>query len=385
MILKILPILLILILLPDFYIYRHYMCRRKDFTRTKRVLWWIPSALMLLFTFWMALLRTFAPTDSRILFVYLLLLSILVVPKAVYAICSAIGLGYCRMVHSRRNYGNLIGFFLSLFLLYVAIYGFFIGPRRFTVRQEEFVSKELPKSFDGYRIVQFTDAHVGSIPMSLLKKAVDSINAQKPDMIIFTGDLQNIQPDELDAAMPILSQLKAKDGVLSILGNHDYSFYLNADFATSALTEAKMKQKQHDMGWRLLLNENVNVKRNGEKIFFAGMENESKKPEQTRSDLQKTMAGIPKDAFVVMLQHDPTAWRRTILPKTEAQLTLSGHTHGGQLELFGWTPVALTYDEYGGHYQENKRALLVSTGLGGLVPFRFGVIPEIVVITLCNR
>lgn len=385
MILKILPILLILILLPDFYIYRHYMCRRKDFNRTKRILWWIPSALMLLFTFWMALLRTFAPTDSRILFVYLLLLSILVVPKAVYAICSAIGLGYCRMVHSRRNYGNLIGFFLSLFLLYVAIYGFFIGPRRFTVRQEEFVSKELPKSFDGYRIVQFTDAHVGSIPMSLLKKAVDSINAQKPDMIIFTGDLQNIQPDELDAAMPILSQLKAKDGVLSILGNHDYSFYLNADFATSALNEAKMKQKQHDMGWRLLLNENVNVKRNGEKIFFAGMENESKKPEQTRSDLQKTMAGIPKDAFVVMLQHDPTAWRRTILPKTEAQLTLSGHTHGGQLELFGWTPVALTYDEYGGHYQENKRALLVSTGLGGLVPFRFGVIPEIVVITLRNR
>ena len=385
MILKILPILLILILLPDFYIYRHYMCRRKDFTRTKRILWWIPSALMLLFTFWMALLRTFAPTDSRILFVYLLLLSILVVPKAVYAICSAIGLGYCRMVHSRRNYGNLIGFFLSLFLLYVAIYGFFIGPRRFTVRQEEFVSKELPKSFDGYRIVQFTDAHVGSIPKSLLKKAVDSINAQKPDMIIFTGDLQNIQPDELDAAMPILSQLKAKDGVLSILGNHDYSFYLNADFATSALNEAKMKQKQHDMGWRLLLNENVNVKRNGEKIFFAGMENESKKPEQTRSDLQKTMAGIPKDAFVVMLQHDPTAWRRTILPKTEAQLTLSGHTHGGQLELFGWTPVALTYSEYGGHYQENKRALLVSTGLGGLVPFRFGVIPEIVVITLRNR
>ena len=98
MILKILPILLILILLPDFYIYRHYMCRHKDFTRTKRILWWIPSALMLLFTFWMALLRTFAPTDSRILFVYLLLLSILVVPKAVYAICSAIGLGYCRII-----------------------------------------------------------------------------------------------------------------------------------------------------------------------------------------------------------------------------------------------------------------------------------------------
>ena len=221
--------------------------------------------------------------------------------------------------------------------------------------------------------------------MSLLRKAVDSINAQKPDMIVFTGDLQNMQPDELDAVMPILSQLKANDGVLSVLGNHDYSFYLNADYATAALNEAKMKQKQHEMGWHLLLNENVNVKRNGERIYFAGMENESLKPEQTRSDLQKTMAGIPKEAFVVMLQHEPTAWRRTILPKTEAQVTLSGHTHGGQLQLFGWSPACMKYDEFAGHYQENKRALLVSTGLGGLVPFRFGVTPEIVVITLRNR
>ena len=385
MILRILPILLLLILLPDFYIYRHYMCRHKDFTRAKRILWWIPALVMMLFTFWMALLRTFAPTNGSILLVYLLMMCILVMPKVIYALCSAIGLGYCRMIHSHRNYGNLIGFFLSIMMLYVALYGFFIGPRRFTVRQEEFASKELPKSFDGYRIVQFTDAHVGSLPVSLLRKAVDSINAQKPDMIVFTGDLQNMQPDELDAVMPILSQLKANDGVLSVLGNHDYSFYMNADYATAALNEAKMKQKQHEMGWHLLLNENVNVKRNGERIYFAGMENESLKPEQTRSDLQKTMAGIPKDAFVVMLQHEPTAWRRTILPKTEAQVTLSGHTHGGQLQLFGWSPACMKYDEFAGHYQENKRALLVSTGLGGLVPFRFGVTPEIVVITLRNR
>ena len=385
MILRILPLLLLLILLPDFYLYRHYLVRRKGFTRPKRILWWLPAALMLLLTVWMAMLRTFAPINGSILLAYLLLMCVLVMPKVVYASCSAAGLAYCRLVHSRRNYGNLVGFFLSMIMLYVALYGFFIGPRQFTVRQEEFNSKELPKAFDGYRIVQFTDAHVGSLPVSLLRKAVDSINAQKPDMIVFTGDLQNIQPDELDAAMPILSQLRAKDGVLSVMGNHDYAFYLNADYATAALNEAKMKQKQHDMGWHLLLNENVNVKRHGEKIFFAGMENESLKPEQTRSDLQKTMAGIPKEAFVVMLQHEPTAWRRTILPKTEAQITLSGHTHGGQLRILGWSPISLSYSEYGGHYQENKRALLVSTGLGGLVPFRFGVTPEIMVITLRNR
>ena len=182
--------------------------------------------------------------------------------------------------------------------------------------------------------------------------------------------------------MPILSQLKAKDGVLSIMGNHDYAFYLRADFATSALNEAKMKQKQHDMGWRLLLNENISVKRGNDIIYFAGMENFGIKDEQPRGDLQKTMSGIPDNAFVVMLQHNPTVWKPIILPKTKAQLTLSGHTHGGQISLFGFSPVVFAYNEYAGMYQENKRALYVSVGLGGLAPLRFGVTPEFTVITL---
>jgi hypothetical protein len=383
MIARIFFLLILLILIPDLYLYKHYVIRKK-LSLGKRFLWWLPSLILIVFTIGLSTVKAFIPDTIEIISVYLLLLGVIVIPKAVYSICSALGLGYCRMIHSRKNYGNLIGFFLALFTIYMAFYSFLIGPHRFTVRQEEFVSKELPQSFDGYRIVQFTDAHVGSLPVDLLKKAVDSINAQKPDMIVFTGDLQNLQPDELDPVMPILKELKAKDGVVSILGNHDYAFYLNTDFATAALNEAKMKQKQHDMGWKLLLNENFTVKRGGERIFIAGMENESQKAEQTRSDLQKTMAGVPDDAFVIMLQHEPTAWRRTILSKTKAQLTLSGHTHGGQFKLFGWTPVSLTTDEWGGHYQENKRALLVSTGLGGLVPFRFGVIPEIVVITLRN-
>ena len=94
------------------------------------------------------------------------------------------------------------------------------------------------------------------------------------------------------------------------------------------------------------------------------------------------MEGVKDDAFVIMLQHDPSAWKRAVLPETKAQLTLSGHTHGGQIQLFGLNPAMITYDEYGGMYQENKRAICVSSGLGGLVPFRFGVTPEFVVLTL---
>lgn len=382
MIARILPLLLLLILLPDWYIYRHDLCRRSRPGVLKTILWWLPGVAMIAFVIYLSTLRTFAPVNADITSIYLLLLGFLVLPKTVYALCSSIGLFYCRKTHSHKNYGNLLGFLLAIFVAYMTFYSYFVGSRKLAVCHEEFVSKDLPKSFDGYRIVHFSDLHVGSLPESLLQRVVDSINAQKADIIIFTGDLQNLQPDELDEAMPILSQLKAKDGVLSILGNHDYAFYLRADFATSALNEAKMKQKQHDMGWRLLLNENVSVTRGGERIVFAGMENEGKKEEQSRGDLPKTMSGVPDDAFVVMLQHDPTAWKRIILPETNAQLTLSGHTHGGQISLFGFSPVTFVYDEYAGMYQENKRALYVSAGLGGLAPFRFGVPPEFTVITL---
>ena len=208
------------------------------------------------------------------------------------------------------------------------------------------------------------------------------MNAQQPDLIVFTGDLQNIRPQELDAVMPILSRLQAKDGVYSILGNHDYTFYMDDDAESDIINEEMMKQKQHAMGWKLLLDEHVALKRGGDEIVLAGMENLSQKPEQSRGDVGKTIKGIKEKAFVVMLQHDPSAWKSTILPETNAQLTLSGHTHGGQFQLFGLNPASIKYDEYDGMYQENKRALNVSSGLGGLVPFRFGVTPEFVVITL---
>jgi len=368
--------------LSDLYIYWHYLRRKPGFTAAKRLIWWTPTIIMLAATLYLACLPDFAPKNRYLLDVYLLMFGVFVTPKVVFSICSMIGLIYCRMVKSKLNYGNLIGFLLGIFFVYVALYSYFIGPRRLDIRQETFTSKDLPKAFDGYRILQFSDIHVGSIPYGLLERAVDSMNAQKPDLIVFTGDLQNIRPQELDEVMPILSRLKAKDGVYSILGNHDYSFYVDADFATASINEEMVKQKEHALGWHLLLDENVTLKRGNDKIVLAGMQNVSMKPEQTRGNLKKTMEGVKEDDFVVMLQHDPSAWRKSILPETEAQLTLSGHTHGGQFKIFGWTPASLTYTEYGGMYQENKRALCVNTGLGGLVPFRFGVTPEFVVITL---
>ena len=270
-------------------------------------------------------------------------------------------------------------------MLYVIIYGSTIGWRKLEIRNVDYYSTDLPAAFDGYRIVQFSDAHVGTYgggKTKLLERAVDSINAQHGDMIVFTGDLQNMEATELDEVQPILSRLQCKDGVYSVLGNHDYSMYIHRDSISMHTNEILLQRKQRSIGWRLLMNEHRTLYRGKDSLVIAGMENTGTPPYPQKGDVTKALEGVKKGAFVVMLQHDPSAWKSTILPETKAQLTLSGHTHGGQFRFFGWNPASIKYDECDGMYQENKRALNVSTGLGGLVPFRFGVTPEFVVITL---
>lgn len=384
MIARILIPLIVLIALPDLYLHWHYLNKRKGYTSLWRVVYWMPAVLMLAYTFVLASVRGFAPEKTERLFVYLLLLGILVVPKVVFALCSFIGLLFCRLLRKRQNWGNLIGLVLALFSVIIVLYGSFIGSRRLVVRQEEFSSKMLPPAFDGYKIVHFSDAHVGSYlgNTRFMEKVVNAINEQQADAVMFTGDLQNMLPSELDCMQSVLSSVSAKDGVWSVLGNHDYSFYAKADFATEALNESLLRSKERSMGWKLLLNEHQTIRRGGDTLVIAGMEDSGKSPFPQKGDMGKTVSGIQKGAFVIMLQHDPTAWRREILPHSDAQLTLSGHTHGGQLKLFGWSPASVAYDEWGGMYHEGHRALNVSTGIGGFVPFRFGVPPEIVVITL---
>ena len=237
--------------------------------------------------------------------------------------------------------------------------------------------------------MQFSDAHVGTYSSDrdyLLDAAVDSINAQHADMIVFTGDLQNMRPVEVERHARTLSALHAPDGVFSVLGNHDYADYLHADTATKAANCRRMVDLQRQMGWTLLRNEHRVVRRGGDSIIVAGMENDGiSKRSPERGDVGKTLSGTSPRDFVLMLQHDPSCWRRKILPQCNAQLTLSGHTHGMQFELFGWSPIAFKYSEWGGLYREGARAIFVSTGLGGFLPFRFGVPGEVVVITLHRK
>lgn len=294
----------------------------------------------------------------------------------------------CRWL-APRKYWKKAALACTLLIWIAVAYGYFVGFEELEVTHIEYASEDLPEAFDGYRIVQFSDVHVGTYTGSrqwLLKRAVDSINAQRADVVVFTGDLENLHPDELLPQMSILRQIKANDGVFSILGNHDYPTYLDADEKAKAEFVRQTVSYENKLGWRLLMNEHRVVRRDSDSIVIAGMENWGVLKRMPRKgDVKKTMAGVNPSSFVVMLQHDPTAWREKIIPECHAQLTLSGHTHGGQFTIFGWSPAAFTYDAWGGWDYEGDRAMFVSTGLGGLIPFRMNMPGEIVVLTLRKK
>ena len=311
---------------------------------------------------------------------FFFLMGLVVVPLVVALIC--------RWLLPRKYYLKVISV-LTLLIWGLVGYGYFVGFEQLEIREIEYACSDLPEAFDGYRIVHFSDAHIGTYTGSrqwLLQRAVDTINALRPDIVLFTGDLQNVYPDELDVQVPILSQLKAHDGVMSVLGNHDYSVYQDCDESQKQRNNKHTIQSECKMGWTLLLNENRIIRRDSDSIVVAGMENWGKmKRMPRRGDVKKSLTGISDSAFVVMMQHDPTCWREKILPECKAQLTLSGHTHGGQVSLLGLSPASLSYDEWGGVYEQDGRTLIVSTGLGALIPFRLGMPGEIVVITLRKK
>lgn len=376
---------MIMTIVPFLYVDLRYL-RRRRCSWLKRLLWWLPALIMTIFSISLSLVKGFAPSDTSIMNLYLFLLGFIVVPAFVFMLCSLIGLGICRMARRKRNYGNVIGIMLVLVLWYILIYGSTLGFSKVVVRHVEFASADLPAAFDGYRLVHVSDLHVGTYDESrsdILKTAIDSINAQHADLVLLSGDLQNREPQELYPYEALLSSIESKDGVFSVMGNHDYADYIKADDVTKTANLRETQRLQRSFGWNLLINEHAIVKRGDDSIVIAGMENDGDGIHfPQKGDVAKTLSGTSPDDFVVMLEHDPTSWRRKILPLSHAQLTLSGHTHAMQFSLFGWSPSTLVYKEWGGMFFEGKRAINVSTGLGAFLPFRFGVPGEVVVITL---
>lgn len=377
-------IYLFLILIPDLYLDWRYW--RHKYQVGGRLMRWLPSIVLTVYTIALALMKKFIPDNPGILYIYLVLLVLFAVTKAVFMLCSITGLGFCRLFKTKKNFGNLVGLLCVPVIWYILFYGIFIGFNKLEVNRHTYTSPALPEAFDGYKIVLFSDAHVGSYTErneEVLKRAIDSINAQQPDLIVFVGDLQNTQPQDIYRHIDVLGSLKAKDGIYSILGNHDYGDYICGNTARKVANCRETISLERQFGWTVLQNEHRNITRDKSSIVIAGMENDGdgiKFPQ--KGDVPKTLKDVKEGAFILMLEHDPSAWRRKIIPDGRAQLTLSGHTHKMQFSIFGWCPMTIYQKEVNGWYQEGEQSLFVTAGLGGLIPFRFGSTGEIVILTL---
>ena len=263
-------------------------------------------------------------------------------------------------------------------------YGALIERNCFRIKEVEITFEDLPREFEGYKIVHISDIHGRSFSgrEKHLHKAVDMINSLTPDMVAFTGDLITLSPDELDGLVPVLGSLTAKDGVFSVLGNHDYSIYSDSSPQEHQKHVEDLIAKEKALGWDLLLDENRIITRGKDSIAVIGVQNTSPSRHfPSKGDLKKASKGT-EGSFRIVLSHDPMHWESEILGQ-DYPLTLSGHTHAMQFSILGWSPSSLMFDQYRGLYESNGQAIYVNPGLGETIfPARIGVRPEITLITL---
>lgn len=375
----------LLLLLPDWYIDRKLLSHTGY--KGLRFFYWIPSGLLLVGMLFIFTLYRPGPDAMQQLSYFLIVFLCFSVPKALFVLIHLLLHGIARITN-RKLYGEQLAGTLALASLIYIIYGATAGKENFTVREVTFESSDLPAGFDGYRILQLSDLHTGSWKGNgrALQRAVDLCNKQQADVIVFTGDVVNNLASELKEFIPILSGLKAKDGVFSVLGNHDYSPYIKWESPEMQQQNlVKLMRYEQEMGWKLLMNEHRMLYSGKDSIVLAGVENSGQPPFPNKGDLKKALAGT-EGLFKVLLSHDPTHWKREVLPQSDVQLMLAGHTHNMQFSLLGWSPSGLVYPEHEGLYMTGGRGLYVNIGLGYLMfPMRLGAWPEITVITLKRK
>lgn len=331
------------------------------------ILWWVPSLLLVLAEVGLQM-GFFHKLSVRVLFTTILFSAF---PKVVFILFDAFLPWFFALIPAL----GVMGWFA---------FGFIEGWKRLELKHITFTSPDLPPYFDGYRLVQITDFHLGSFPPGndFVQKVVDATNNEEPDMILFTGDLVNNQASEVEPYLDTLGQLHASDGIYSIWGNHDYCEYGNNHSIGALKRNRRMLYGyQESLGWHQLMNEHHVVSHGMASIAVIGVENPGQPPFTNRSNLKKAMKGLNPDMFKILLSHDPHHWRREVVGK-KIQLTLAGHTHAGQLKIGKWTPARMAFKEWGGAYRIGEQMLYVSSGIGGSFPFRLGAWPELTVITL---
>jgi predicted MPP superfamily phosphohydrolase len=295
---------------------------------------------------------------------------------------------------SRRKFVSGIALSLAALPFGALLYGMYRGKYNYQVLKYELEFDDLPDAFHNYQITQISDVHSGSFDdYKKVEYGVNLVNEQNSDVIFFTGDIVNNRSKELEPWKEVFSRLDAKDGVFSILGNHDYGDYAVWDTEEEKEQNLEdLKVMQREMGFDLLLNSNRFLEKDGHKIALVGVENWGRGGFKKAGDLQKAKEGVSKEDFKILLSHDPSHWEDVVIHDDyHFHLTLSGHTHGMQfgVEIPGWvkwSPVKWRYKYWAGIYKEMEQFINVNRGFGFIgYPGRFGIWPEISVITLKKK
>ena len=298
-----------------------------------------------------------------------------------------------KVIPSRRRFVSLIGMGVAAIPFAGMIYGMLLGRYNYRVVKHTLYFDDLPEAFDGYRVVHISDIHSGSFDNAeKVQYGIDMINAQQGDVIFFTGDLVNNKAEEMRPWIAHFKQLHAKDGVYSVLGNHDYGDYVQWDSPDEKAKNLEtLKQIHQQLGFCLLNNESVFLSRGQQRIAVVGVENWGQGFIK-KGNLKQALSQVDKKDFKILLSHDPTHWQYEVLKDPNfIHLTLSGHTHGMQfgIEIPGvikWSPAGWRYKYWGGVYKEKDRYINVNRGFGYLAfPGRVGMPPEITVIELKKK
>ncbi len=313
------------------------------------------------------------------------------IPKSFFALMTILSYFIRWFIGHRWQIITLTGSFLvGLGIFLVISYGHFFGRFTIVVEKQNLYFNDLPTQFDGFKIVQISDIHLGSFAKNpkVLKETLLKINELHPDLLLFTGDIVNNFSDEMVGFESYLTKLSAKYGKYAIQGNHDYGDYFEwPDSISKRRNLDQIKSGSTNTGFKLLLNQWDKIVVKDTSISLIGVENWGHRPFPQYANLSVSMKGIPANSFKILMSHDPAYWDSIVVPQTDIPLTLSGHTHGGQFGIIiagiEFSPIYWTQKNWGGLYQAGNQQLYVNRGLGTVgFPGRIDMRPEVTLLTL---
>lgn len=386
---------LVINLLLDWYIIHQLRTRLKTGRRFWLAAQWVSAGIIIALLVAAIAVPARSGSNTVLLVKMWLLFSYLtfLIPKIVAVLFDLIASIPTLFSHRRLKLFTIIGMVLGALLFIGMWWGALLNRYRTDVREVEIEITDLPESFSGYRIVQFSDLHTGTFgsDTTFVSELVDEINAQHADAIFFTGDIVNRESSEMEPFVSVLSRLDAPDGVFAILGNHDYGDYMTWESPEhKSRNMSRLYDSFRRTGMDLLLNETRWIRRGSDSIAVIGVENIGDPPFPIYGSLADAYPTPSDGVTKILLTHNPAHWVDSISDNDAMRvpLTLSGHTHAMQIELGGISPAALRYSTWGGLYADDhdRHQLYVNIGAGTVgMPMRLGATPEITVITLRRR